>query len=446
MFGLGRKFACYSGLAIVTFVCVTSCDPSGSSGDRQKAVRINEVMARNRSTVVVDDLGRPIIQDWVELYNPTGRTASLNGLTLSDDPDEPDKYRFPAGRTLAPGEFLIVYVFDPEDCEPRCRQELEECRAALIDPAQPEEVAECDLEFEECLANCEVSGLIADFGFGANDTIYLFERDGERLSDRVGVTEPEQDISVGRFPDGTGGYGVIYAGPTPGEPNMPTDLGPLSIEPGIEFDTIIPDCSENVEARFHVTLDEDRKGSLQVRFEYADVGNCSGPETPEDTSFTDEGVLLSIESEEQLPPEDRIDIEIETVSVARVRITYRALLPGAACGTARITRVVASVEGLEQRRVGDCSTWDEEQQLPTLAFNEYVPRNSVLEFNFIRGEDVGTPGSIPVPAGNRLDWIEIVNYGDQPIDISDFALVGLREWNRFLRGEQEALEPGLFLD
>ena len=67
MFGLGRKFACYSGLAIVTFVCVTSCDPSGSSGDRQKAVRINEVMARNRSTVVVDDLGRPIIQDWVEL-------------------------------------------------------------------------------------------------------------------------------------------------------------------------------------------------------------------------------------------------------------------------------------------------------------------------------------------------------------------------------------------
>ena len=65
MFGLGRKFACYSGLAIVTFVFATSCDPSGSSGDRQEAVRINEVMARNRSTVVVDDLGRLIVQDWV---------------------------------------------------------------------------------------------------------------------------------------------------------------------------------------------------------------------------------------------------------------------------------------------------------------------------------------------------------------------------------------------
>ena len=264
----------------------------------------------------------------------------------------------------------------------------------------------------------------------------------------MGVTNPEQDLSVGRFPDGTGGYGVIFAGATPGAPNMPTDLGASVLESGIDYSTIIPDCGQVVEARFRVTLDEDRKDTLEARLEYADIAGCDSLVVPEEASFTSEGVVISIESEEPAPPEMRVDIENETVTVPRVRITYLALIAGAPCGTARTTRVFTSVEGIESQQAGDCLTWDEGQQLPTIALNEYVPRNRSLQFSYIRREDVenGTPDPIPEVTGNGADWIEVHNYGDEPLDVSDFSLVGLREWNEFTQGGVEDIEPWIFLD
>lgn len=46
--------------------------------------------------------------DWVELHNNGTTAVPLGGWTLSDNPAEPDKWTFPAGTTIAPGEFLLI--------------------------------------------------------------------------------------------------------------------------------------------------------------------------------------------------------------------------------------------------------------------------------------------------------------------------------------------------
>lgn len=45
--------------------------------------------------------------DWIELYNPTDHTISLNGYTLSDDEEEPDKFFF-SGVSIRAGEYLLI--------------------------------------------------------------------------------------------------------------------------------------------------------------------------------------------------------------------------------------------------------------------------------------------------------------------------------------------------
>jgi len=45
--------------------------------------------------------------DWIELYNGSGATIDLMGWHLSDDPAEPQKWRFPA-MSIGAGEYLVV--------------------------------------------------------------------------------------------------------------------------------------------------------------------------------------------------------------------------------------------------------------------------------------------------------------------------------------------------
>ena len=69
-------------------------------------ILITEVLAANTRTVT-DDRGR--YSDWIELHNPTATPVSLAGYTLTDDPDEPDKWALPV-ITLAPGGYLLVWA------------------------------------------------------------------------------------------------------------------------------------------------------------------------------------------------------------------------------------------------------------------------------------------------------------------------------------------------
>ena len=74
--------------------------------DATPGIIITEVLAANARTVA-DDRGR--YTDWIELHNPTAAPISLAGYTLTDDPDEPAKWRLPF-TTLVPGAFLVLWA------------------------------------------------------------------------------------------------------------------------------------------------------------------------------------------------------------------------------------------------------------------------------------------------------------------------------------------------
>lgn len=55
--------------------------------------------------------------DWIELYNTTSNTISLDNLYLSDSYTSTQKWKFPDGTTIGPKSYLIVWADDDEDQE-----------------------------------------------------------------------------------------------------------------------------------------------------------------------------------------------------------------------------------------------------------------------------------------------------------------------------------------
>ena len=61
------------------------------------SVQLNEILAVNSAG-----------DDTIELFNPGTSGFVLDGMSITDDPSQPQKYVFPAGTSIAPGEFLLV--------------------------------------------------------------------------------------------------------------------------------------------------------------------------------------------------------------------------------------------------------------------------------------------------------------------------------------------------
>ncbi len=70
------------------------------------SVVLNEFVASNGS-IVADEDGD--FEDWIELYNAGDVPVDLEGWGLSDDPENPFRWIFPAG-AIAPGEYLVVWA------------------------------------------------------------------------------------------------------------------------------------------------------------------------------------------------------------------------------------------------------------------------------------------------------------------------------------------------
>lgn len=78
---------------------------------------LNEVMAENASLLEdPDDPGE--FPDWLELYNPTAAPISLNGLSLSDNLFDPRKYPIPNGVSVPAGGFVVFYLDDDPEQGP----------------------------------------------------------------------------------------------------------------------------------------------------------------------------------------------------------------------------------------------------------------------------------------------------------------------------------------
>ncbi|RJP32505.1 MAG: hypothetical protein C4527_05995 [Candidatus Omnitrophota bacterium] len=105
---MGKKIS-----RIVRFQCVYFTfflgwiDPSLSHQETQRVV-ISEFMANNSGSFVDGDGN---FSDWIELHNPTDSPISINSWYLTDDAEQPKKWRFPSADeidlTLTPGEYLI---------------------------------------------------------------------------------------------------------------------------------------------------------------------------------------------------------------------------------------------------------------------------------------------------------------------------------------------------
>ena len=67
-------------------------------------LKINEIMASNSQTIGDVDRDSP---DWIELYNDSDTAVDLTGFGLSDDPDNPFRWIFPAILMDAHAHLLI---------------------------------------------------------------------------------------------------------------------------------------------------------------------------------------------------------------------------------------------------------------------------------------------------------------------------------------------------
>ena len=142
---------------------------------------INEVMAANATGL--EDPDEPgEYPDWFEIYNPNPFEVDLGGMYVTDDLNAPTKWQLPRDLTIHSGEYLPFY--------------------ADSDPTQgPRHV-----DFKLDAANGEAVG--------------LFDRDGVTQVDAIQFGPQPQDVSIGRCPDGTGGWSTRPS-PTPGAANCP---------------------------------------------------------------------------------------------------------------------------------------------------------------------------------------------------------------------------------
>ena len=139
---------------------------------------LHEILADNETAYAYDD----IFPDAVELYYDGPTAMSLAGVCLTDDPAQPDKFVFPAGVAMEPGDYLTVWAGD----------------------------------------DAVASDLYLGFGLdAAGDELYLYDWDGTLL-DSVTFGRQLPDLSIGRI-GSEGGWGLTI--PTLGQANVAQPLG-----------------------------------------------------------------------------------------------------------------------------------------------------------------------------------------------------------------------------
>lgn len=148
--------------------------------------RITEFVAINDASLTDGEGKTP---DWIEIHNPTGEPLSLAGYHLTDDPEIPDRYSFPADASIPAGDYLVVFASNKEEPDYR------------------------DLR----------GNLHTDFSLdGGGEYLALVGPDDSVLQEFAPKFPAQfEDVSYGF---GTGDSVGYFTRPTPGDPNGPTPL------------------------------------------------------------------------------------------------------------------------------------------------------------------------------------------------------------------------------
>ncbi|HZZ56467.1 MAG TPA: lamin tail domain-containing protein, partial [Opitutaceae bacterium] len=76
---------------------------------------ISEFMASNDTTIADQDGD---YADWLEIYNPDASVDNIGGWYLTDKASKPSKWQIPAGVTLPPGGYLVVFCSEKNYTNP----------------------------------------------------------------------------------------------------------------------------------------------------------------------------------------------------------------------------------------------------------------------------------------------------------------------------------------
>lgn len=153
-------------------------------------LRINEIMASNIGAVL-DEYGND--SDWIEVYNNGNTAVDMSGLYMTDDLENPTKWRIPEGSPgetmIGPERHLVFYADENPALGPR------------------------HLDFK--LSN---SGESVGLSYlSGNEVVWI---------DSISYSKQYANISTGYFPDGDGNW--VELDHTPGERNI---LYTLSVRP-----------------------------------------------------------------------------------------------------------------------------------------------------------------------------------------------------------------------
>ena len=168
---------------------LTIIDTNGVPSERG-LVQVNEWMASNKKTIV--DPGTGQAEDWFELYNPNAFGVDLSGYYLTHDLSIPGLWQIPSGTLIGAKSFLLVWA--------------DNAATSVHDGTS--------------------HYLHANFHLSKSGTaIGLFDT-ATNLVDAITFGPQVQDVSEGRFPDGsTTIYRLVQA--TPGAANQFTNSPPV---------------------------------------------------------------------------------------------------------------------------------------------------------------------------------------------------------------------------
>lgn len=200
-------------------------------------VFINEIVASNRG-LLTDPADLSVDEDWFELYNPGSEPVDLTGWRLMDRDNFATAFVVPAGYAVPPRGYLLVWA----DSEPT------QNRPALA-----------DLHTNFRLSN-------------DGESVVVYDPTGT-IVDRVDFGVQQDNVAIGRFPDGQGGV-IPLRNATPRASN--TGAGSPNRAPAFTsfFDrSLVAGQSLNVQLRASdpdgdrivFTVGEDAPLGLQVR-------------------------------------------------------------------------------------------------------------------------------------------------------------------------------------
>ncbi|HEY53130.1 MAG TPA: hypothetical protein G4N94_06700 [Caldilineae bacterium] len=170
--------------------------PTQSSGNGQDSVIISEFLTNNR-TGLQDEDGD--YADWIEIYNRSARDINLEGWSLSDDPNRPDKWRFPK-LTLPANGYTIVFASGKD------RRDI----AEADDGTETHPHTNFKLD-------------------GAGGTLTLYNPTSRRFLDANPVVYPSQFPDVSYGPCERDGDGCYFETPTPGATNAAPRTEPTGV-------------------------------------------------------------------------------------------------------------------------------------------------------------------------------------------------------------------------